>query len=55
MPHSTSVSQLSLGSHSTCLLGGCASEQATAFLLMRKLGFKEIGFIFTGLGVEEGG
>lgn len=55
VPSSTSASQLSPGSHSTWILGGCASEQATAFLLMRKLCFKEIGFIFTGLGVEGGG
>lgn len=30
-------------------VSGCASEQAAALLLMRKLCFKEIGFIFTGL------
>lgn len=52
MPSSTSAAQLSLGSHSTWLLGGCASEPAAAFLLMRKLCFKDIGFIFTGLGGE---
>lgn len=50
MPSRTSAAQLSLGSHSTWLSGGCASEQAAAFLLMRKLCFKDSGFIFTGLG-----